>query len=365
MIEDYYSNMQFAVWVLLLLTGSYLLNGKVPDKPVFNTYRKSRKIMGGAFLVYFVQFFIQWVISARDNYPLVASALNVTLFYLATIMVSFSFISLLNEKYLKRRRIVVHLSIWGIMNSAIWLSVAFLPHNVSLWVLIFAAVWFFVYVAHLSLVFFKTYLSAAQKIQNYHSDEVDGFIRWISKSVFFAIIMGLLCSAMAFAPKWIITIYLTSSIPFFYYIFVSFLDYLIHYETVDDAIKDMDEPETETPNNPVDKILVYKQVEKKLQEWIEEKGYLCPKINMGDLARLIGSNRSYLSSYINTQYSCTYYEWIARLRMEDAKKLLVNQPELTIVQVAERAGFSSNSHFTTLFTEKENISPAKWREMHI
>ncbi len=316
--------------------------------------------MGIAFLIYCVQFFLQWKFNARDDFPLVASALNITLFYLAAIMLEFSFISLLNEKYLNRRRVIADLSLWSITSMAVWSSVAFLPESISMWVLILAAVWFFVYVARISWIFFKTYRSAVHKIQNYYSEEESGFIRWISKSVFFAIVMGLLCSVMAFAPKWVITLYLFASIPFFYYIFVCFLNYLVHYETVDSAI----EEETETLNGQPDKLFVHQQLEKNLQEWILAKGYLQPKINMGELAKQIGSNRSYLSGYINSKYSCTYYEWIARLRIEEAKKLLIDQPELTMAQIAERTGFSSGSHFTTLFTEKENLPPAKWREKY-
>lgn len=362
MIEDYYSNIQFAVCVLLLATGSHLLIGKVPEKSIFDTYRKSRKIMGGGFLVFCMQFFIQWKFNARDAFPIVASALNITFFYLSTIMVGFSFISLLNEKYMNRKRTVTHLSFWAVISTIVWLSVAFLPRSVSIWVLIFAAGWLFVYVGRLSWVFFKTYRNAVQKIQNYHSDDVDGFIRWVSKSVFFTIVMGLLCSVMAFAPKWMITIYLTVSIPFFYYIFVCFLDYLIYYEMVDDAIEE--ESEIETSNIQTDKTLTYEQIEEKLQDWIAAKGYLQSKINMGDIALQIGSNRSYLSSFINTKYGCTYYKWIALLRTQEAKKLLIDQPELTIPQIAEKAGFSSNTHFTTLFTKEEGLPPAQWREKH-
>lgn len=363
MIENYYSNIQFAVCVLLLATGSHLLIGKVPGNSIFDTYRKSRKIMGLAFLVYCMQFFIQWKFNVRDAFPLTASALNITFFYLSTIMVGFSFISLLNEKYISRKRTVTQLSLWAVTSTAVWFSVAFLPRSVSIWVLILAAGWLFVYVGHLSWIFFKTYRSAVQKIQNYHSDDVDGFIRWISKSVFFAIAMGLLCSVMAFAPKWMITIYLAVSIPFFYYIFVCFLDYLIHYEMVDDAIDE--DSETETSNVQADKTLTHGQIEEKLQDWISAKGYLQPKINMGEIAQQIGSNRSYLSGFINTQYGCTYYKWIALLRLQEAKKLLIDQPELTIPQIAERAGFSSNTHFTTLFTKKEGLPPAQWREKYI
>ncbi|MDD2952597.1 MAG: helix-turn-helix domain-containing protein, partial [Parabacteroides sp.] len=92
---------------------------------------------------------------------------------------------------------------------------------------------------------------------------------------------------------------------------------------------------------------------------------LQPKINMGDIALQIGSNRSYLSGFINTQYGCTYYQWIASLRLQEAKKLMIDRPELPIPQIVENAGFSSNAHFSTLFTQEEGLPPAQWRKKHI
>ncbi|MDD3036940.1 helix-turn-helix domain-containing protein [Bacteroides sp.] len=367
MIEEYYSQIQVIVWVLLLVTGNYLLFGKVPDKTVIDVYRKSRKIMGFAFLVYCVQFFLQWKFSVRDEFPQAASALNITFFYLASVLLGFSFISLLDRKYLSRKRVVIDLSVCAVVAVMVWGSIVFMSYTVSFWVLMLAALWLFIYVAHISLIFFRTYYNVVKKIKNYHSDNVDIFIQWMSKSVFLAIIMGLLCSTMAFAPKWMITIYLIASIPFFFYIFCCFIDYLVYYEEVEDAIVNelpVTTDENLSTESETEKSLKLQLLKEHLQVWIENKGYLQPKINLTELARKMGSNRSYLSDYINSNYSCSFYQWIARLRIEDTKKLLLEEPDLPILLVAERMGFSSGSHLTRLFTQQEQQSPVSWRKEH-
>ena len=53
------------------------------------------------------------------------------------------------------------------------------------------------------------------------------------------------------------------------------------------------------------------------------------------------TNRTYLSGYINTTYDTTFREWITRLRIEYAKRLLLGSPELTVQDVSERSGFQS------------------------
>lgn len=357
-IEEYYSQLQFAVWVQLLITGSYLLIGMVPDNPIFKSYRKSRKIMGIAFFVYCLQFFLQWKFDAREHYPMVASGLNISFFYLATILLGFSFISLLKEKYFTTSRVIWAIMIWAMVSTIVWVSIFFLSEEISKWILIASALWLFIYVCHISWVFFGAYRNAVRKIQNYYSEDVDTFISWISKSVFCAIFMGLLCSGMAFAPKWLITIYLACSIPFFYYIFIRFIDYLVNYETVENAI---DEESDLLSDEEIEIDHINKQMDANIQEWIQQKEFHRPKINLGDLAKQLNSNRSYLSNYINSNYSCTYYEWIRGLRIDEAKILLLKEPSLTITQIAQMVGFSSISHFTSSFTEKENITPTAYR----
>lgn len=338
-----------------------MLIGKVPVKAIFDNYRRSRKIMGVAFLVYCLQFFFQWKLNARDNFPTIASALNITFFYLAAILLGFSFISLLKERYITKLRIIYSFAGWILFSLVVWLSIFLLPGNTAKYVLIFSALWLFVLIAYLSWDFFEAYRDAVKKIRNYHSDEVDGFIRWINKSVFFAVIMGLLCSVMAFAPKWMLTLYLIVSIPFFYYIFICFIDYLVNFEIVDSAfIEDADTSEEHVSLN----FAGSRVLDKKLKQWVTAKGYLHPKVNLGELSKLLSSNRSYLSNYINATYSCTYYEWVAKLRINEAKEIFTNEPDLTIAQISDRVGFSSSSHFIATFTKLEKISPSRYRRLH-
>lgn len=62
-----------------------------------------------------------------------------------------------------------------------------------------------------------------------------------------------------------------------------------------------------------------------------------------------GSEFSKLSSYI------------LRLRMEYAAKLLVEQPEMTIVQIANECGFSSHTYFSSCFRQHYGIIPKDFR----
>ncbi|MGL5254221.1 MAG: helix-turn-helix domain-containing protein [Brevinema sp.] len=358
--------MQFILWVLLLVTGSYLLIGKVPEENTFDIYRKSRRIAGGAFLVYCIQFFLQWRFDLRDNFPEIATANNITLFYLGSILLGFSFIFLLSEKSLRNTFFIISLIVWAIVCSIVWASIFFLPQEITKWVLYMGMICRFGYTTTLLIKLIKLYKKAVIKIRNYHSDNVDIFIKWMSKSLFYGLGVGLSTTILlSINPqsKWTVTLLLGMAILLFYYIFMNLIDYLIHFNTIESAIEE--KPQLYCSEQSIKNSIEPLDLEEKVLQWIQIRGYTRPKINMEELAKELGSNRTYLSGFINSHYECSYYEWIARLRIEEAKNILRENPELTITQISERVGFSSNSHFTRLFTEKENLSPAKWRQRYL
>ncbi|MGN1229931.1 MAG: helix-turn-helix domain-containing protein [Prevotella sp.] len=49
------------------------------------------------------------------------------------------------------------------------------------------------------------------------------------------------------------------------------------------------------------------------------------------------------------------------MRIEYAKRLMTQHPQLRVQEVFEASGFQSLSHFTRIFTVKEGCSPSKWR----
>ena len=82
---------------------------------------------------------------------------------------------------------------------------------------------------------------------------------------------------------------------------------------------------------------------------------------MSELAAQFYTNRTYLSEYINTVYRKNFRDWITDLRIESAKRLMLNNPGMKVQDVSDQTGFLSLSHFSRIFREKEGCTPAKWR----
>ena len=100
---------------------------------------------------------------------------------------------------------------------------------------------------------------------------------------------------------------------------------------------------------------------RKLEQWMQtEKPYLNPNLKLIDLMQVLPMNRTYLSEFINTTYGCTFYQFVTRYRIEEAKRLMRECPELKLAKIATLSGFSSQSTFTKIFTKETGHTPSEW-----
>lgn len=91
------------------------------------------------------------------------------------------------------------------------------------------------------------------------------------------------------------------------------------------------------------------------------KLYLNPRLTIIDVSVSIGTNRTYLSNYINGVLNTTFYEYVNAFRVREASVLLVEQPTSPLKEVAEQCGFNSLSTFRRSFEKAMNLTPAEYR----
>jgi len=106
-----------------------------------------------------------------------------------------------------------------------------------------------------------------------------------------------------------------------------------------------------------------KRIESHLLEYFNNnKPWLNPHLNILDVAKQIGTNRSYVSNIINDKIGCNFNQFVNNYRINEAKVLLKRTPELSITEVSELSGFGSVSSFLRIFKSFENYTPTEFRK---
>lgn len=118
------------------------------------------------------------------------------------------------------------------------------------------------------------------------------------------------------------------------------------------------------PAAPTDTSVALPQIDAEVHRlFAEEHLFLNPKLKLSDVARLVGTNRTYLSAYFNRDNGATFFDFVNDWRVDFAKQLLAQTPD-ALYLVAERSGFNSLSTFRRAFEQRNGCTPAKWRTTH-
>ena len=279
---------------------------------------------------------------------------------------------LLDRFYITKRRVWTHIILWIIFSTLSGVVLFLLPSGIMQKFSLFAlAVWLVVFGVVLARRVIIAYRRAIRIFNETQADDIGTYIEWLSIFTYWAVIFGVGCGLLTFLPDKYVFIWILSSIPFYSYLFYSYQNYLLFYEQVENAfeqdIQSEEELLTDTETEP--EIVSEKEVPvsytgiiEKVANWIKTDGYVQQGLTIKELSEILHTNRTYLSAYIKTTYKMTFREWITGLRLEYAKNILKEHPEINIQKLAESSGFLSQSNFIKAFTEKEGCTPGKWKK---
>jgi AraC-like DNA-binding protein len=106
------------------------------------------------------------------------------------------------------------------------------------------------------------------------------------------------------------------------------------------------------------------EIEQKLLVLMEEKKMFTDSlISVGKLSKLTGEPSYVISQVINEKMEVSFYDWIARYRVEEAKKLMSDPKtaQYTVEQIAEEVGYNSKSAFNKAFKKFSGQTPSDFK----
>lgn len=98
-----------------------------------------------------------------------------------------------------------------------------------------------------------------------------------------------------------------------------------------------------------------------IDAWVGKKGYLLPHRTVSDAAESIGTNSRALYSFFKDQGK-DFRSWRTSLRMEEAKKIILQEPQEPFSHIARRTGYMDRSNFTNAFKACTGTTPSGWKK---
>lgn len=122
---------------------------------------------------------------------------------------------------------------------------------------------------------------------------------------------------------------------------------------------------TETPSTQIIDEQQMKEICENASHYMEEsKAYLRPDISLAIFAKEINISQRKLSQAINGYLKCNFFEFVNRMRIEEAKRLMqkLDTSNLNIDSIYADCGFRSRSSFYMVFKKMTGKTPLSWLE---
>lgn len=378
--------------IIYCILGLVLIFFKSPKTDVYAPYRKSKWMLAAGMLMTSINIWI-WLATftglwTREN-AWVAS-FDTILFYLIGICYTFSFGSLTDYTYISRQRCKITAIKFG---TTAFIALIAMVEALAAYrqILLTIALLGIIELCARHLIFFhRSYLQRNELLENYFSSDKKSQIRWlyISHWLFYILLaFGVFSITSGAVFNWLLQFYVVAVNV---YITVNFINFAKEYATLrlattEEMIGIMDKTQSNNLNHKERKVKEedeeaegeevtatsrtkkpYKEdfrdiLRPRIAVWMKAKAYTHEQFTLEELAARLYTNKTYLSTFIKDEYDMNFSGWVASLRIDEAKRIMLKEPEKRLQEVAFECGFSSLAYFSSVFSKSEGISPSAWQ----
>lgn len=339
---------------------------KAPKDELYRPYRQSKRMLTAALASMAINLIMWRILTTGDwskfNYGI--AILDVVLFYFEELMMCYSFCHILNNSFLTRRRITKDVT--HILVATVLVLLPLIPglQHLTQYFFLAALIIMVVNISELAFLFRKQYKLNGEMLDNYFSNDMPYFVRWTSRSITLLIISWVFAVVTLFTNVYVNLVFQAYMVTLNFYIAINFTNFCTKYGDIARAYLPAGEDPEDIiikPKETDSQTIEVQTLEHRINTWMEAKEYVGSQFTIDELATKLGTNKGYLSFFINEHFGTNFSVWVSGLRINEAKQLMTANPERKMEDIAYTVGFSSPSYFSKVFASHEGMSPTVWR----
>ena len=338
----------------------------IPKSLFLKPYRRARKMMALAYLGLSLLYVLEIIFDHQGGNIVLTRSIKLAVGSFQALLFTYTFISLINTGFAIRKRLLWEVIPIGAFTLAILITGLLGGDSVA-----FNASYFLFILYYLSMLirylflFFREYKACSERADNYYADDEALRIRWIYYSFWGIFTIGVFLVPLLFVHEnFYYTAFTLSFIVFYSYFGIGFIQYAFRYKRIA-PLAIVSEVRKPTNNDNSVQYAQKQHIRQALDVWLSKNSFLQPGLTIEMLASELSTNRTYLSNYINQVEQQTFRSWINSLKINRAKELLLEHPDMLVVEVANLAGYSDSSNFNKQFVKQTGISAQTWRKQHL
>lgn len=363
---DYLLLIQIISMTLTFFVGVMLALGRVHMTTIVHRYEVSRWMLVAAMLIYSVHYLLQIVFGFRASGDDVGAVVNIVFYAPVVYLISYSIVRLSSDTVYTRKYTLFSTISYTIILATFVVGLS-IHHSLHFGALTYVlGVEFFASIVFAVVDILKAGGSFRRELENDTAGDLSMYNNFMLTGTYLLLIFSLLTPAIIFSRILLMIVGPLFLIILFVFA-VNFLCLGFNMRPIADVLDSHDVQKagddrsnahaTEEELSAEDK----DAIQSALDTWKTRGGYSNQDVTLGKLAKSIGVSSQALGQFIGTSHGVTFRVWLSRMRIEEAKRLLISRPEATIEYIAEECGFSSRSYFQNLFKAETGFTPREWR----
>ena len=296
--------------------------------------------------------------------------------HFSTAIISYSMIALLKTQVHKRQNLFMPgLFVSAIISFLLLESYRSENRNYFWFICVVALTAFLIQSITYIIHFDRAYRQSLSDLETYYDDDEGHKIKWVRFCYVLSMLTNLfilvyLCFYWFFDYKMVVpSLYTLWYLIYMLYLSSNFISFLASHKLVLDAFahKTLDNisqggHRTRKTGQAVTSERKFSSLEKSLEEWVSAKKFCEYDKTRDQVAAELKTTKEVLHLYFMTRMGVDFRTWRTGLRIEESKKLLLENPDASINIIAEASGFSDKSNFHRQFVKIVGCSPKEWRE---
>lgn len=302
--------------------------------------------------------------------------------HFSTSIISYSMIALLKMERHKRQNMFMP----GLFVSAIvafMLLESYKSGNMRyFWgVCLVALVTFLIQSVTYIIYFDKAYKQSVQSLESYYDEDEGHKLKWVRFCYIFSMLTNLFV-LVYIGLYWLLdykmevaSLYTLWYLLYMLYLSSNFISFLGSHRLVLDAFahdaltgnifpgrqgRGKKKTEAQEKRIPIER--EFAKLDKSIEEWVEKKLYCEYDKTRDQVAAELHTTKDVLNLYFSSRMGVDFRTWRTNLRIEEAKRLLLENKDASINIIAEASGFSDKSNFHRQFVKIVGCSPKQWRD---
>ena len=311
----------------------------VPDGTGLRGYRMARRMMGCGYLAFFIALMIE-AMGLQTGMPIVIQQLIIlSVGIMQAFLFTFALTTLIDVQFFSWHRLIRQL----------------------------------VYVILPSIAAFVVYFYDSRykhRMADYFSSDEWERLRWVRRSFYTALSIGILALIYTLCPSMITSIIFTLVLAGYYAVFgIRFINYAFTFHQIEAALN-IGEPALNTEHQashtdvPSGNTVQSAELMQRLTELMTEKRlFTKPDLTIEDISVQVGDSYRNVSAAINNCEGVNFKAWVNRFRIEEAKQLIHEGylQQHTTDALALATGFANRTSFYRVFKKLTGQSPTDFR----